>query len=160
VAGLGGGWLRRPVGRGVSPTPPDPPVDPCAGLRTFLEPGAEFEGALRLRESIRIEGEFRGEITSEATVVVGENAAVVARVRAREVVIAGAVVGDVVATRTLSIRAGGRLHGDVETPCLEIEKGAVFNGRTHMVRPEVAARATADPGGAEPAEPLRPAGSR
>jgi cytoskeletal protein CcmA (bactofilin family) len=143
MARLGGGWLRRPVGRGAAAAVPAPAVDPFAGLRTFVEVGAEFEGVLRLRESIRIEGEFRGEIASEAAVVVGEGAALVARVRARAVVICGAVMGDVVATRMLSIRAGGRLHGDVETPCLEIEKGAVFNGRTQMVRPEVAARAAA-----------------
>jgi len=111
--------------------------------KTFVFQGAEFEGRLRLRESFRIDSEFRGEIESDGTVTVGEQGGVEARIRARVVIIRGAVVGDVSASRQLVIHAGGRLHGDVETPCLEIEKGAVFNGRMTMVRPEVAARAVA-----------------
>jgi cytoskeletal protein CcmA (bactofilin family) len=82
--------------------------------------------------------------------VIGENAGVEADIRAREVVILGAVVGNVVATRQLTIRAGGRLHGDVETPCLEIEKHAFFNGRTSMARPERAAREAATAAVSEP----------
>lgn len=134
-------WVHRRVDAGSG--------DPAAGgargeaLRTFVFQGAEFEGRLRLRESFRIDSEFRGEIESDGTVTVGEQGGVEARIRARVVIIRGAVVGDVSASRQLVIHAGGRLHGDVETPCLEIEKGAVFNGRMTMVRPEVAARAAA-----------------
>jgi len=111
--------------------------------KTFVFQGAEFEGRLRLRESFRIDSEFRGEIESDGTVTVGELGGVEAQIRARIVIIRGAVVGDVSASRQLVIHAGGRLHGDVMTPCLEIEKGAVFNGRMTMVRPEVAARSAA-----------------
>jgi cytoskeletal protein CcmA (bactofilin family) len=109
------------------------------------EPAAGGGGAttLRLRQDFRIDGEFRGAIVSEGSVIVGEAAAIEANLHAREIVIGGAVVGNVVASRQLILRAGARLHGDVETPCLQIEKGAVFNGRTTMVRPEVAARARA-----------------
>jgi cytoskeletal protein CcmA (bactofilin family) len=109
--------------------------------RTFVFEGAEFEGTLRLRENFRVDSEFRGEIVCDGTVTVGETGGVEATIRAREVVIVGAVVGNVYASRRLAILASGRLHGDVETPCVEIERGAVFNGRMEMVRPEVAARA-------------------
>jgi len=77
-------------------------------------------------------------------VTVGEAAGVEARIRAREVIIRGAVAGNVSASRRLVIHSGGRLHGDAETPCLEVEKGALFNGRMTMVRPEVAARASTE----------------
>lgn len=109
---------------------------------TFITRGAEFEGTLRLRESFRIDCEFRGAILSEGSVVVAKAAGIKGSVHAREVVIAGTVVGDVKA-RQVIIRAGGRLDGDVETPCLEVEKGAFFNGRTAMFRPEVTPRAAA-----------------
>jgi len=59
------------------------------------------------------------------------------------VVIRGAVVGDVTASREVVIHAGARLHGDVETPSLVIERGAFFNGRTRMYRPEHELRAPA-----------------
>ena len=123
--------------------------------KTFVFQGAEFEGKLRLRESFRIDSEFRGEIVSEGTVTVGPEGGVEATIRAREVIIEGAVVGDVSASRQLIICANGRLQGDVETPCLEIEKGAVFNGRMEMVRPEVAARAGSRASAGAPADGRR-----
>ncbi len=110
---------------------------------TFIDQGAEFEGTLRLSDSFRIDTEFRGEIVSAGRVLVAESAGIQANIRAREVVIAGAVVGNVTAGRQVIIRANGRLHGDIETPCLELEKGAFFNGRTKMARPEAGLRAEA-----------------
>jgi len=123
--------------------------------KTFVFQGAEFDGTLRLRESFRVDSEFRGEIVSDGAVIVGENGGVEATIRAREVIIHGAVVGNVIASRRLAILPGGRLHGDVETPCLEIEKGAVFNGRMEMVRPEVAARAGSRASAGAPADGRR-----
>jgi len=139
------GWIQRQVGtQDTTPTAePERREGRPNGHKTFVFQGAEFEGTLRLRESFRIDSEFRGEIVSEGTVTVGEAAGVEAKIRAREVIIDGAVVGNVSASRQLIIRSRGRLHGDVETPCLEVEKGAVFNGRMTMVRPEVSARADA-----------------
>jgi len=136
------GWVRKQIRDGDSEKPAA-----GNGRATFVDCGAEFQGTLRLREDFRIDGEFRGAIVSEASVIVGEAAAIEAHVSAREVVIGGAVVGNVVASRQLILRAGARLHGDVETPCLQVEKGAVLNGRTTMVRPEVALRAKTRPAG-------------
>ena len=137
------GWVKKQLGtRDTKPAAePGTPEGRARGHKTFVFEGAEFEGTLRLRESFHIDSEFRGEIFSEGTVTVGEAAGVEARIRAREVIISGAVVGEVFASRQLIIRSRGRLHGDVETPCLEVERGAVFNGRMTMVRPEVAVRA-------------------
>ncbi|MFQ5416505.1 MAG: polymer-forming cytoskeletal protein [Myxococcota bacterium] len=139
------GWVRRTVGRrdtassdGSARASTHPPVE---GFGTFIEQGANFEGTLRLSGSFRIDAEFKGTIVSEGKVIVGEAGGVESDIRAREVVIAGAVAGNVTVSRQLTIRSTGRLHGNAETPCLEIERGAVFNGRTTMVRPEVAVRA-------------------
>jgi cytoskeletal protein CcmA (bactofilin family) len=158
------GWVRRSIGGDVPPIAPDQPAaaapseaaEEIAPLRTFIDGGADFDGTLRIASSLRIDSEFRGAIESEGTVVVGEAAGVEAHIRAREVIICGAVVGNVVATRQLTLRSGGRLHGDVETPCLEIEKHAFFNGRTTMVRPEVAIRASAEAPAVRPATPPSP----
>jgi cytoskeletal protein CcmA (bactofilin family) len=143
-------WLKRPIGQSAPEADGSGGAEPAPLTRTFIDQGAAFSGTLRLHESLRLDAEFRGAIESEGTVVIGEAAGVEADIRAREVVILGAVVGNVVATRQLTIRAGGRLHGDVETPCLEIEKHAFFNGRTSMARPERAAREAAAIAEAEP----------
>jgi cytoskeletal protein CcmA (bactofilin family) len=146
-------WMRQ-----VIETPEPPPAAPAPVMRTFIDPGAVFEGTLRLREDLRIECEFRGRIDCEGTLVVGPTGCVEGDIRAREVEISGAVVGNVVAPRQLVLRAGARLHGDVETACLEIEKHAFFNGRTVMVQPLAALRAQTEPRAPEPApaDPVKP----
>jgi cytoskeletal protein CcmA (bactofilin family) len=102
----------------------------------LIEDGVEMNGRLVVPRSLRIEGEFRGAIESGSSVFVSETGAVEAPIRARSVEIRGAVVGDITASREIVIHATGRLHGDVETPSLVVARGATFNGRTRMYRPE------------------------
>lgn len=137
-------WVRRSI-EGSGDTAADSAGceakrAPAAGFGTFIDQGVDFVGTLRLNGPFRIDSEFCGEIISSDKVIVGEAAGINADIRAREVVISGAVAGNVTASRQLTICSTGRLHGDAEAPCLEIEKGAILNGRTTMVRPEVAAR--------------------
>lgn len=101
-----------------------------------IERGVEMNGRLVTERPLRVEGEFRGEIQSASAVLVTESGAVEAPIRARTVEIHGAVVGDVVASREVVIHATGRLHGDVEAPSFVVTRGAFFNGRTRMYRPE------------------------
>jgi cytoskeletal protein CcmA (bactofilin family) len=143
------GW-RRLVPGVPGPTEPEKatptrqegeivPAEPHAAL---IEHGVEMNGRLVVSQSLRIEGEFRGELESANSVFVSETGTVEAPIRARTVEIRGAVVGDVVASREIVIHATGRLHGDVETPSLVVMRGATFNGRTRMYRPERAAHAS------------------
>lgn len=131
------GWVSLPVGDGN-----DESSSKLASGQpgTFIDQGAEFDGVLRSRGSVRIDGEFRGEVIAEDAVIAGESAAVQATVRARRVLVSGAVVGRVEASREVVLRSTARLHADVETPCFEMERGAVLNGRTTMHRPEQRAR--------------------
>lgn len=140
------GWTRRVIGEAppAQPAPsasaaptPTPPAKPP----TRIEPGCEIEGTLTLEGPLVVEGEFRGAIECRGDVLVTEAGSVQANIRGRAVVVRGAVVGDVEATRELVIAPTGRLHGAVDTPALVIERGAFFQGTTRMYRPEQAARA-------------------
>ena len=134
------GW-RRLLARPDEIPAPAPVAEAAAPLQGLsIERGCEVSGRLVIGRPVRVEGEVRGEIESASTVVVAEGGTVEAPIRARTVEIHGAVVGDVVASREVVIHAGGRLHGDVETPSLVVARGAVFNGRTRMFRPERALR--------------------
>jgi cytoskeletal protein CcmA (bactofilin family) len=107
---------------------------------TFIFPECQLEGRLVLKDSIRIECEFRGSLESAQTVTIGEQAEIEAGVEARTVIVHGAVVGDVRGTREVVLHATARVQGSVETPSLVIERGAVFNGQTRVYRPEQALR--------------------
>jgi cytoskeletal protein CcmA (bactofilin family) len=133
------GWRRLVLGAPEQETtPPKREGDPGTSTPdvAIIERGVEMNGRLVVPQSLRIEGEFRGELESGSSVFVSESGAVEAPIRARTVEIHGAVVGDIVASREVVIHATGRLHGDVSTPSLVVVRGATFNGRTRMYRPE------------------------
>jgi cytoskeletal protein CcmA (bactofilin family) len=128
------GWRRLSL---TTPSPRAPEAtDAGAALVMRIDHGSELNGRLVVERPICIEGEFRGELESAQSVVVAETGTVEAPIRARSVEIRGAVVGNVVASREVVIFATGRLHGDVEAPSVVIARGAFFNGRTRMYRPE------------------------
>ena len=131
------GWERLPI------------VDPVERLarpvegNTFIRPAAVFDGTLRLSRDLCIDSHFSGRIVTDGTLVVSPSGSIEGDIFAREVLICGAVVGDVDARRQFTLRATGRLIGDVESACIEIENYAFFNGRTKMTRPAATARAEA-----------------
>jgi cytoskeletal protein CcmA (bactofilin family) len=142
------GWRRLLPGaavRNATLPPPEPESRASEPGVLLIEDGVEMNGRLVVPRSLRIEGEVRGAIESGNTVFVSETGAVEAPIRARSVEIRGAVVGDVTASREIVIHATGRLHGDVETPSLVVERGATFNGRSRMYRPERNLQAPAAP---------------
>jgi cytoskeletal protein CcmA (bactofilin family) len=145
-------WQRRSVasnGGGLADETSSAAADEQK-MTTFFAEGCQVDGKLVMRAPIRIEGEFRGAIECGDTVTVGPEASVEGAIHARSVLIFGAVVGDVDASREVVIHATGRLHGDVETPSLEIERGAFFNGQTRMYRPELIARSGFTPAESSP----------
>ena len=109
-------------------------------LTAFIDQGSEFEGKLCFKDTVRIDGHFKGEISSQNTLIVGETGEVDANIESQTVVISGSVVGDVVARRQLVVHKTGRLQGNVETESLVIEEGAQVNGQVKMTREPKAAR--------------------
>jgi len=100
----------------------------AGGLSAFIDQGSEFEGKLSFKDTVRIDGTFRGEITSENTLIVGESGEIEASIKSTDVVISGTVTGDVTATNKIVIHKTGRVNGDLRTPSIMIEDGAQFNG--------------------------------
>jgi cytoskeletal protein CcmA (bactofilin family) len=120
-----------------APTMPSPlatpaPVSARSQLSAFIDQGSEFEGKLTFKDTVRIDGSFRGEISSENTLVVGETGEIFATVRSRQVVIAGVVHGDVFAKEKLVLQKTARVEGDVHAGSLQMEDGARLNGRITM----------------------------
>lgn len=102
------------------------------GLTAFIDQGSEFEGKLSFKDTVRIDGRFRGEITSENTLIVGESGEIDATIRSKNVVVSGAVTGNVSASAKVVLHKTARLEGDLETDCLVIEEGAMINGQIKM----------------------------
>jgi cytoskeletal protein CcmA (bactofilin family) len=122
---------------------PEPSESQRLHSGSFIGLGAVFEGTLKLQGDFHIDTEFHGELRTDGTLVVGPAASVLGDIHAREVIVDGAVVGTISARRQLTLRAGSRVHGDLETACLEVRPHAFFQGQTSMTRPQDASRETA-----------------
>jgi cytoskeletal protein CcmA (bactofilin family) len=102
------------------------------GLTAFIDQGSSFEGKLSFKDTVRIDGHFTGEITSENTLIIGESGEIEANIRSKTVVISGAVSGDVMAGTKVVLHKSARMQGNIESPSLMIEEGASFNGQITM----------------------------
>lgn len=81
-------------------------------------------------EDLTIDGQVEGTIAlGDHTLTVGVGAAIRAELKARAVVISGAITGNVTATERIEIRETGSVNGDITAPRLSVREGAVLGGR-------------------------------
>jgi len=101
-------------------------------LTAFIDQGSEFSGKLSFKDTVRIDGRFEGEITSENTLIVGESGQVHANIKSETVIVSGEVRGDIMARSQIHLHKSGRVFGDIQTKILVMEAGAQLNGRVEM----------------------------
>jgi cytoskeletal protein CcmA (bactofilin family) len=102
--------------------------------------GIEVTGDIAFADRLQIDGKVTGKLTSESgTLIVGESGQLDTQIDVGVCVVHGEVRGNLIARSKLEIRRTGRVYGDVVTPVLLVEEGAVFNGAIRMTQ-ESAAR--------------------
>ena len=108
-------------------------------LDTLIGSKTIFEGVLMSNESLCIEGTVKGKVECRGSVVVGQGGKVKADIIAESAFIGGQVNGNITTQKRLEITSAGRVQGDIETPCLVIAEGVVFEGSCRMVTEKSAA---------------------
>lgn len=102
-------------------------------IDSLIGAGTRIEGNLSFSGGLRIDGEVRGNISCEkglaGTLVISEQASVEGEIAVGHVVINGTVVGPVLAGESLELLPNARVTGDVEYHQLEMQQGAVVQGR-------------------------------
>src|SRR5579862_3476280 len=99
----------------------------------FLEQGVKVEGKLESTGTFRIDSAMKGTLVSEETLILGANATVEGEIVGNYVVIAGRFDGTIQAKGKVEIQPSGIVTGEIHTPCLVMEPGAVFDGFCHML---------------------------
>ncbi|HKP12607.1 MAG TPA: polymer-forming cytoskeletal protein [Blastocatellia bacterium] len=95
--------------------------------------GIEVSGDIFFSDLLRVDGKVEGKIASEGgTLVIGESGRLEAEVDVGTCVIQGALHGNLIAKTKVEIHRSGRVHGDLITPVLVVDEGAVFNGAIKM----------------------------
>ena len=103
-------------------------------LRSFLGEGTEITGEVRFSEIMRVDSNIYGTIVSDSgSLLIMEKGCVKATVQVGVVEVSGIVEGTITAKNSVKIHSTGRVYGDIYTPALIIEHGAVFDGKCHML---------------------------
>ena len=79
-----------------------------------------------------MDGRFRGEISGQGTLIIGETGTVEAEIQAAVVLVRGEVRGTVHATERLEAYSPARIFGDLHSPVLVFGEGVLFEGASHM----------------------------
>jgi cytoskeletal protein CcmA (bactofilin family) len=120
-----------------APRPAEPRMEPPRGAAAVLGKSVVLKGQIQGREDLTIDGEVEGTVElQEHRLTVGPNGKVSATIKAREVVVLGAVQGNIETREKLQIRREAKVVGDVKTARIEIEDGAYFKGNIDIVRTE------------------------
>ncbi len=114
--GEGNGWLKNNK-------------DQINGL---LDKGCSFEGKIVFDGTVQINGEFSGEINSEGTLVIGQEARVSGVVRVDTLICYGTVNGRVEAKNRIEVHVPSVVTADISTKSLMIADGALFQGNCNM----------------------------
>lgn len=102
-----------------------------AHLESIIGAESSFQGTLRSKGSIRIDGKVEGGVSAEG-VILGERGEVQGDISARTVVVGGKVTGNIHATESLELLTKSQVFGDLHAPQLLIAEGAIFEGSCLM----------------------------
>ena len=114
---------------GVPPVPSD--------IIAFVGHGVEFKGMLTYKGSVRIDGQFDGEIETDDTLYIGDQATVTAQIRAGSVIASGRITGNIAARERVELNSPAVIDASLQTPKLSIGTGVVMNGDITMRGPGV-----------------------
>ncbi len=106
---------------------------PNNSIECLIGAGTTIEGSITFAGGLRVDGRVRGDVIAAdgkpGTLVLSEQAQIEGEIRVSHVVINGTVVGPVHAAEYVELQAKANVTGDVYYKTLEIQLGAVVQGR-------------------------------
>ncbi|MBL7073944.1 polymer-forming cytoskeletal protein [candidate division KSB1 bacterium] len=101
-------------------------------LNTIIGKESTIEGNIKVKNSLRIDGQIKGGVISTETVTIGADGLVEGDIQAKEIILGGRVIGNLSSTGRIILENQARLSGDLCTRKLIIDEGAVFEGNCKM----------------------------
>jgi cytoskeletal protein CcmA (bactofilin family) len=101
-------------------------------IKAYLGSDALFKGTLSFEGTVRIDGRFEGTVETKDTLVIGETGDMQADIDVGILVCKGKLKGTVVASQKIEMHPASKVTGNVKTPAVSIELGAVLDGQLNM----------------------------
>lgn len=123
-----------PSPRQQQPAPQRAPETAAPAIRTILGPGCVVEGKLVCAGPTQLDGKVSGELVADDFLIIDRNAAIHADLDVQEVVVRGAVTGNIKATRRVTLEETAQVEGDVAAPEVEMRIGAQMSGKIDVMQ--------------------------
>jgi cytoskeletal protein CcmA (bactofilin family) len=101
---------------------------------SVIDHGCDAEGRLAFVGAVAMNGKFRGELFSADTLFLGAEGDIEAEVQVTTGIISGQVKGNITARERIELSRSARIFGNIVTPVLVLEEGAVFDGQCKTSR--------------------------
>src|SRR5437764_14397968 len=104
-------------------------------LSGFVGHGTTLTGETEFHAMLRVDGHLIGTVASETgTLIIGTNGQVDANIMVAAAMINGTVNGDILASEKLQLGRTARVMGNIQTPRLIVEEGAILEGGCSMLK--------------------------
>ncbi len=104
-------------------------------LSGFVGNGTVLTGETNFQSMLRVDGHLTGRVASESgTLIIGSSGKVDANILVAAAMINGTVNGDIVALEKVELGRTARVVGNIQSPRLMIEDGAIFEGSCNMLK--------------------------
>lgn len=100
--------------------------------RNVLASDVEIKGSIKFSQDLIIDGRIEGEVISDGSLTIGENADIKGEIRTKSVSIFGKVNGNITVQDSCELKANAELIGDIQAGTLSIEPGATFMGQSSV----------------------------
>lgn len=119
---------------------------------SILGPTLKFKGELKADEDLLVHGKIEGSIKHSSNLKVGKSGKIYAEVEARYIEVHGSVTGDLTGRKSVVVRDGANVAGNVFSPSVSLHESAKFNGSIDMSGKEPVARKASEQRAEKPAE--------
>ena len=100
-------------------------------LNTIIGRGTTFEGTMKVENSVRIDGIFKGELSCSGALTISQTGEAYAHLEGKDIYINGITRGTVHAEK-VRLDSQARFIGDIYANVLSVSEGATFHGSCSM----------------------------
>lgn len=97
-------------------------------INTLIGAGSKCTGNINVAGFVRIDGDLEGDIETKGRIIVGETARILGNINAKQVLVGGLVLGNIVAEQAATLFSTATVIGDLIAPKVQIEQDVVFQG--------------------------------
>ncbi len=101
-----------------------------------LASGSQIEGNIKIASNLRLEGQVTGDVSCANRLVLSKTAIINGNVICNELICEGKIFGNITAKSTINLQSTAQTEGNISCTQLQIDNGAIFNGKCTMHKKE------------------------